>query len=787
MRRWLQTIAELAVAALLHAAILTAVGFGMAERGAPAAAAGKKEEDRERERQRQVRRVQMTGPGRGAESGRRSEEMPGFPVPVAAEEAPEGRAVMLPAVAREQVRNAPDGEQSTRQKTPAPVPRPELVQTEPQVARGAKGEREWQLPGQRAMPLQLFPSPVPGPTPGKPAAQRLPPSGGSPRDVKLSIRGHEAAPTPTARAPGRESPSSPSQSDRQPAVHAEASPGPLAIAALRSAGQQAAPAQVGGGGIPGLAPASPQAPAPGWASRGTGEGVAAGSALRGEDQAQEEQRPAAEDVPTPEQEATPVEKDRAGSTANAALHDRAPDDRALPPASAVDDRRHSGASVPVATAESAASAEPRANVVDDRRHSSARVPAVTAESAASTEPRTNVVDERRHSSARVPAVTAESAASTEPRANVVDERRHSSARVPVATAESAASTEPRTNVVDERRHSSASVPVATAESAASTEPRTNVVDDRRRLHANIPAATADSVASTEPRTSVLDDRRNSSAAIPTSEVEPARGPLTARSSEEEQSAAPGREPSAADLTGAAQRASARASSEEQADTPGREPSTAPLPPEFANAAQRAPARASSEKQADTPGREPSTAPPPPELTNAAQRAPGRASSEEQADTGRGPSTAPEPTNATSRAVASAKPEEQAAAPRREPSPAPPAENLARAPAPPGPEEILSRRKVDQPRPGEPAPRYREQADQTAAPLTTSPTDGARVTGPPSPKEEPGADPLARQGTTGPTLESVPLQVVPIAAAIESGVTGVPLSIAWSESRVTVTR
>ena len=221
MRRWLQTITELAVAALLHVAILTAVGLGAGERTRAAGIAKKEEENGER----RVLLVRRTGPGHAAESGRFSEEIPGFPVPVAPEEAKQGHAVLLPAVAPEQVRNAPDGDRSTRQKAPADVPRPELAQTEPQFARAASGGPDWQLPGPRTQPLQIFPSPLPGPTPGQPAAQRLPPSGGSPRHAKLAVRGFEAAPPPASRAPAEASPSSPSPATGAKDARANAEPG----------------------------------------------------------------------------------------------------------------------------------------------------------------------------------------------------------------------------------------------------------------------------------------------------------------------------------------------------------------------------------------------------------------------------------------------------------------------------------------------------------------------------------------------------------------------------------
>jgi TonB family protein len=453
MRRWLQTIAELAAAALLHLAVLAAVGFGPPE--SLTAPARTKEEDR------RVRRVRLAGPGRAAESGRRAEEMPGFPVPVAADDAPEGRAVMLPALAPDQVRNAPDGERSTHQKTAAPLPRPDLAQTEPQLARGARRDPDWQLPGQRARPLQVFPSPMPGPRPGQPAAQRLPPSGGSTRDVKLSTRGHDAAPPLTSRAPGRASPAAPSQPERQPAAHAEAAPGPAAPTAFKSAGHEPKPTQTGGGGLPGPAPTRPEAPAPGWASRGSEGGVPAGAAPGGQNQAPDEQRPA---------QAVP-------QVLQAALAEPAP------------------------------------------------------------------------------------------------------------------------------------------ESSASPAAREEAPEDLAPLAA-----------------SALDERARSSASAP--EAGPAEvGPVAARAAEDERSAGPDREP----------------------------------------------------------------APPAQDVQAAPER----------------------------------------------------------APAPEGEEAILAQRRVDQPRPGEPAPQYREQAERTADPFTTGPTEGPRVTGPPSPEEAPGADPLARQGATGPVSESAP--------------------------------
>src|SRR5262245_5044394 len=111
MRRWLQTIVELAVAALVHLAILTAFGFGSPESKPTPAAEAKRPEIPE-PREFRTRRVQPGGPGRAAASGRSAEDIPGFPVPVAARAAAEGEAVMLPALAPEQVRNAPEGDPS---------------------------------------------------------------------------------------------------------------------------------------------------------------------------------------------------------------------------------------------------------------------------------------------------------------------------------------------------------------------------------------------------------------------------------------------------------------------------------------------------------------------------------------------------------------------------------------------------------------------------------------------------------------------------------------------------
>ncbi|HEY8209906.1 MAG TPA: TonB family protein [Myxococcaceae bacterium] len=442
----------------MHLAILTAFGLAPADRASPPAVKPP-EPARPLEEPRPLRRVHLAGPGRAVASGRSAEDIPGFPVPVAAQGAQEGRAVMLPALAPEQVRNAADGDRASRRKTPAPVPipRPDLAQDEPQLARGAKGERDWQLPGSRVRPLQIFPSPLPGQAPGQTVAKRPPPSGGSPRDVKLAMRGYEAAPSSAARAaeppaPGQHTP----MVQAKPPALPPAAPPP----ALRTSGQSSTPAPVGGGGIPGLAPTSPEAPSPGAATRGAGDGVPAGAAPRGGDPGQEETRPA-QARPEPHEER--VEQTELESTASAQPPERAPEDQA-PPAN-------------------------------------------------------------------------------------------------------------------------------------------NDLDERRRFSVSVPADV---------------------------EVEAPQGAFSPRSSDEERLAGPEREPS--------------------------------------------------------------------------------------------PSS------------------ERAAAVR------------ARAPAPVGPEDITAMRRMDEPRPGEPAPRYRERAELTADPLSTGPTEGARLTGLPGAASKPGADPLARQGDTGSTAE-----------------------------------